>query len=128
VELLLRSLFEAPTLAGLARDIEAARATGAGLKVPPVVAVPHAGQLPLSFSQERLWFLDRLAPGSAIYNLPARLFISGPLDLAALAWRMREIVRRHEALRSTFALADGSPVQMIADEARPGWAVADLRD
>ncbi|HEU4559522.1 MAG TPA: condensation domain-containing protein, partial [Longimicrobium sp.] len=68
---------------------------------------------PLSFAQERLWFLDRLEPGSAAYNIPAALRLTGALDGRALERALGEIVRRHEALRTVFADADGSPVQVI---------------
>src|SRR4051812_10868223 len=72
------------------------------------------GPAPLSFAQERLWFLDRLEPGSATYNLPMTWRLEGALDGAALERSVGEIVRRHEALRTTFAEGNGSPVQVIA--------------
>ncbi|HEU4558925.1 MAG TPA: amino acid adenylation domain-containing protein, partial [Longimicrobium sp.] len=68
---------------------------------------------PLSFAQERLWFLDRLEPGSAAYNIPAALRLAGALDARALERALGEIVRRHEALRTVFSEVDGSPVQVI---------------
>src|SRR3954469_13040828 len=69
---------------------------------------------PLSFAQERLWFLDRLEPGSAAYNIPAALRLTGALDERALERALGEIVRRHEALRTVFTEVDGAPVQVIA--------------
>ncbi|HEU4559432.1 MAG TPA: amino acid adenylation domain-containing protein, partial [Longimicrobium sp.] len=69
---------------------------------------------PLSFAQERLWFLDRLEPGSATYNIPAALRLTGALDARALERALGEIVRRHEALRTVFAEVGGSPVQVTA--------------
>ncbi|HEU0054413.1 MAG TPA: condensation domain-containing protein, partial [Longimicrobium sp.] len=69
---------------------------------------------PLSFAQERLWFIDQLEPGSATYNIPAALRLTGALDERALERALGEIVRRHEALRTVFAEVDGSPVQVIA--------------
>ncbi|HEU0054184.1 MAG TPA: condensation domain-containing protein, partial [Longimicrobium sp.] len=72
------------------------------------------GPAPLSFAQERLWFIDRLEPGSAVYNLPAAWRLEGALDAAVLERSLGEIVRRHEVLRSVFAEVDGSPVQVIA--------------
>src|SRR3982750_916676 len=69
------------------------------------------GPAPLSFAQERLWFIDRLEPGSAAYNLPMAWRLEGALDEAALERALGEIVRRHEALRTTFGEADGSKEQ-----------------
>ncbi|HEU0054821.1 MAG TPA: amino acid adenylation domain-containing protein, partial [Longimicrobium sp.] len=82
--------------------------------LPPVVPTERTGALPLSFTQERLWFLDRLEPGSAVYNIPMARRLGGALDEAALERALGEIVRRHEALRTVFAEVGGSPVQVIA--------------
>jgi len=71
---------------------------------------------PLSFSQERLWFLDQLEPGSPMYNIPSAVRLTGRLDLAALTQSLDEIVRRHEILRTTFTTQDGQPVQVISPE------------
>jgi hypothetical protein len=70
-------------------------------------------ELPLSFAQQRLWFLDQLAPGSAAYNLSGRLRLEGPLDASSLEASLNEIVRRHEGLRTIFSTRDGEPVQII---------------
>ncbi|HLL47748.1 MAG TPA: amino acid adenylation domain-containing protein, partial [Longimicrobiaceae bacterium] len=113
VELPLRALFEAPTVAGLAQRVEGLRREGQPT-LPPVVRVERTGALPLSFAQERLWFLDRLQPGSPLYNVPAALGLSGALDVEALGRALGEIVRRHEALRTVFHEADGGPVQVVA--------------
>src|SRR5688500_9372545 len=72
------------------------------------------GRAPLSFAQERLWFIDRLEPGSAAYNLSETWRLGGALDEAAVERALGEIVRRHEALRTVFTETDGSPVQVIA--------------
>jgi amino acid adenylation domain-containing protein len=127
-ELPLRMVFEAPTLAELAVRVEALRAEApADAGAPPLVPVPRDGSpLPLSFAQERLWFIDRLEPGSANYTLPAALRLTGALDEAALGWALGEIVRRHEALRTVFAEADGSPVQVIAPVREFALPVEDL--
>jgi non-ribosomal peptide synthetase component F len=84
------------------------------------------GPAPLSFAQERLWFIDRFEPGSATYNLPSAQRLTGALDEAVLERALGEIVRRHEALRTTFVEADGSPVQVIAPFAGFALPVEDL--
>jgi amino acid adenylation domain-containing protein len=113
VELPLRALFEGPTVAELAGRVEEIRRAGLPM-LPPLVPIERTGPLPLSFAQERLWFIDRLEPGSAVYNIPVARRLAGALDQAALERALGEIVRRHEALRTVFAEADGSPVQVIA--------------
>ncbi|HSF41157.1 MAG TPA: condensation domain-containing protein, partial [Thermoanaerobaculia bacterium] len=123
VELPLPALFEAPTVAGLARRVEAARG---GPALPPVRPVPRDGELPLSFSQQRLWFLDQMEPGSPLYNLPALLRLAGPLDPRALAAALTGIVRRHEALRTTFPARRGRPRQEIHPPRPVPLAVVDL--
>ena len=112
VELTVRALFEMLTVAELAARVEALRRTGAPVP-PPVVPVERGRPLPLSFAQERLWFLDRLQPGSAVYNLPAALRLAGALDAAALERALGEVVRRHEALRTVFVDGGAGPVQVI---------------
>src|SRR5438128_2122282 len=80
-------------------------------------AIPRRRQYsptPLSFAQQRLWFLDQLAPGSLAYNMPTAMRMDGALDAGALRRALDEIVRRHEALRTTFATVDEQPVQVIA--------------
>ena len=115
VELPLRVIFETPTIAGLAAWIERARLGSGGEAVaPPLRHVPRDRPLPLSFSQERLWFLDRLRPGDPSYNMPTALRALGDLSPALLEAVLGEVVRRHEALRTTFQLRDGQPAQVIA--------------
>ena len=107
VELPLRSIFEAQTLAELATVIEAGRR----VTLPPIE--PARGDGELSFAQQRLWFFDRLEPGNPFYNVPVALRLSGRLDQRALAQSLAEVVRRHEALRTTFPGVDGRPAQVI---------------
>ncbi|MES1242476.1 MAG: amino acid adenylation domain-containing protein, partial [Acidobacteriota bacterium] len=118
VELPLRALFETPTLAGLAGRIQVEQT---GAVAPPIRRVPRGGDLPLSFAQERLWFLEQLEPGGSAYNLPFALRLSGPLDVAALAAAFRGLAERHEVLRTSFPAGMGRPVQRIgtADAALP---------
>ncbi len=125
VELPLRDVFEHPTVAELARGVDALRRAGQA-QLPPIVPVDRDGPLPVSFAQERLWFLDRLAPGTATYNMPAALRLTGTLDVAALERALGEVVRRHEALRTTFAEADGTPVQIVSPFAGFALATEDL--
>lgn len=125
VEMPLRRLFEAPTIAGLAESIEAGR--GAGLQAPPIVAVPRDAELPLSFAQQRLWFIDQLEPGGSVYNFPAAVRLKGPLNLTALGRSLNELVKRHEALRTTFSIVDGRPVQVIAPQLTLNLSIVDLR-
>ncbi|HVR97698.1 MAG TPA: amino acid adenylation domain-containing protein, partial [Thermoanaerobaculia bacterium] len=114
VELPLRVLFEAPTVTGLAAAVEAASRAEQGLAAPPVVPVPRTGTLVCSFAQQRLWVLDKLMPESPAYHLPAAVRFQGTLDVPVLERALGELVRRHESLRTTFALADAKPVQVIA--------------
>ena len=116
VELPLSTLFEARTLAGLAARVEAARAGGGRVAEPPLVPVPREGGLPLSFGQERLWFLDRLDPGSPVYNMPAAVRLRGPLDPKRLRAALDGIAARHEVLRTGFPAPQGTPVQVAAPQ------------
>ncbi|HEX7239442.1 MAG TPA: amino acid adenylation domain-containing protein, partial [Longimicrobiaceae bacterium] len=127
VEVPLRALFEAPTAGALAGCVEALRHEGGGAAAPPIGRAPRTGPLPPSFAQQRLWLVDRIEPGSAAYNMPFTLRLRGPLDAAALRAGLDELVRRHEALRTTFAEAGGAPVQMIHPPAPTPLPVLDLR-
>ncbi|HYR08361.1 MAG TPA: amino acid adenylation domain-containing protein, partial [Longimicrobium sp.] len=125
IELPLRAIFEGPTVAELTGRVEEMRRAGL-LVLPLVVPTERAGALPLSFAQERLWFLDSLEPGSATYNILAAWRLGGALDEAALERALGEIVRRHEALRTVFGEVDGSPVQVIAPFGSFALPVEDL--
>jgi len=114
VELPLRRLFEEPTVAGLATAIQETLKSEAGQNAPPINRISRNGKLPLSFSQERLWLLEQLQPGSLAYTMPGALHFVGSLNVAALEQTLNEIVRRHEALRTTFCVVDGQAVQVIA--------------
>ena len=93
----------------------------------PIPRIGGAGPFPLSFGQERLWFLDRLDPGSTAYNLPAHLRLEGDLDIAALGATLNEVVRRHESLRTTFSETGAGPVQVVAPALAVAVPVIDLR-
>jgi len=114
----LQMIFDASTLADLAGQIgERQEREGEGAAAPAARIPRRLAELaliPASFAQERLWFLDRLAPGNTAYNIPMALRIQGEMSPAVLEAVLGEIVRRHEALRTTFAEHEGRPVQVIA--------------
>src|SRR5262249_22034610 len=126
-EVPVRWVFDAPPGAGLSAHIDAARREVQGLRVPPIVPVPRTGALPLSFAQQRLWFLDQLEGASATYNIPAAVHLRGPLQVPAFAASLRALVQRHEALRTTFPAGQGVPVQVIAPRQAVPLAVVDLQ-
>jgi amino acid adenylation domain-containing protein/non-ribosomal peptide synthase protein (TIGR01720 family) len=117
VELPLRTVFEAPTVAALAERVDNALRGGRGLIAPPLVKVPRIGPIELSFAQERLWFLSQLDPDSASYVVPGAVRLEGQLDVSALESALREIVRRHEVLRTTYATVEGRPVAVVHADA-----------
>ncbi|HLL46318.1 MAG TPA: condensation domain-containing protein, partial [Longimicrobiaceae bacterium] len=120
VELPLRAVFEAPTLNELAARVEQARRGGGAAPVPPVERVEHDGPVPLSFAQERLWFLEQMRPGEGLYTIPVALRLTGALDVDVLARALTEVARRHESLRTVFPVVEGRPVQVV----RPAVPVA----
>ena len=113
VEIPVRAFFEARTVEGLAKVIEDARAEAGEAPPDPITPAPRDRPIPLSFSQQRLWFLDRMEPGSAAYNLPFAVRLRGALDADALERALTALVARHEALRTRFPDADGEPRQAI---------------
>lgn len=129
VDMPVRALFENPTVATLAEAVEMERSAGRRLKAPPIPPVSRSGELPLSFAQQRLWFVHRLEPDSPAYNIPRAIRLRGPLDLAVLHQALHEIVRRHEVLRTRFEVRDGQPMQVIEETGEielPVWDISDL--
>lgn len=126
IDLSLRSFVDDPTIARLAERIEKCRTEQLGAPDLSILPFPRGGELPLSYAQERLWFLDQLEPGSAAYNLSSAWRIRGSLDMAALERSLHELLRRHEALRTTFPSFDGRPIQMVAAEVTLSFSVIDL--
>ncbi|HYU31153.1 MAG TPA: amino acid adenylation domain-containing protein, partial [Thermoanaerobaculia bacterium] len=114
VEVPLRALFETPTVAELAGRIERIGPIGPSGPIGRIERADRTGDLPLSFAQQRLWFLDRLAPDNPFYNVYSPLRLNGALDVTALRRAFREIVRRQEGLRTAFPVMDGRPRQAIA--------------
>ncbi|WP_186062490.1 non-ribosomal peptide synthetase [Burkholderia gladioli] len=113
LELSLRALFEAPTVAELAQRVEGARYDRSGTVVPPIRALERGTHAPLSFAQQRLWVLNQFDAASGFYNMPAALRLSGRLDIPVLRRTIEEVVRRHEILRTRFTVEDGVPMQVV---------------
>jgi amino acid adenylation domain-containing protein len=127
IELPLRSLFGAATVAELAHLIGQLQQQNLTLTVPPILPRTKDTELPLSFAQQRLWFLDQLQPNSALYNIPMVLHFRGNLNQKALEQSLREICNRHEVLRTNFVTIDGQPTQVI-QTTRETISVVDLQD
>ena len=125
VDLPLAAFFRERTVERLAREVERVRAASSGPRAPAIERRP-AAIAPLSWNQRGLWFLQRLAPESPFYNVPFALELSGELDLPALERALAEIVRRHEALRTTFVLDGGEPFQRIEEAGRFALEVVEL--
>src|SRR5207302_3014990 len=103
----LRVLFDAPTIADLGLKLEMIIREEHAPELPPIVPVPRDGPLPLSSNQEHLWRLDRMIPGTRFFNMPYVYQLSGDLNVEALEKTLKEIIRRHEALRTVFSEVDG---------------------
>src|SRR5262249_5035469 len=113
-------------ITGLAKRVAQLRNAGGTWQAPPLEPGPRRGNLPLSFSQQRLWFLDQLQPGTPAYNIPVAWRLSGAVDIPAIRWSLNEVVRRHEVLRTTFAVFDDQPFQVIAPELSVELPIVDL--
>ncbi len=128
VELPVASLFTGPTVAEVGQTLQQQWSAGAGVRIPALTAQPRDEAPPLSFAQQRLWFLDQLLPDSPQYNMPDALRLRGGLDRAALERAFQQLVQRHEVLRTRFESIDGQPRQAIeADCGQPLMAYEDLR-
>jgi amino acid adenylation domain-containing protein len=128
VEIPLRTVFESPTVAQLDKTITQLRTYDRGLTLPPIQPIKgDREQLPLSWAQERLLFLNRLEGPSATYNIPAAVRITGNLDINALQQALSEIVRRHEILRTNFLTVNGIPRQVIHPETTININMVDLQ-
>jgi amino acid adenylation domain-containing protein len=123
VELPVRQTFETPTIAELAADLDLRRQNAESTsRLPPIRRLEHDGPLPVSYAQERLWFLDQLQPENAFYNIPVAFRCTGHLDVAALERSINEVIRRHASLRTTFYQIDGKPFQRIHEHLNIGLA------
>ncbi|MFP2934578.1 condensation domain-containing protein, partial [Pyxidicoccus sp. 3LG] len=130
VQLPLAALFEAPTVAGIASRLEPllqqAQPAAPQARELPLLPLPRTGELPLSFVQERVWRLEQYLPGLSAYNIPVVLRLEGVADAHLLERGIQEIVRRHEALRTTYDAVDGRPVQRFHAHVRVPLDVVEL--
>jgi amino acid adenylation domain-containing protein len=114
VEIGLRSVFEGRTVRGMAARVEAALRGGREFERPQIAPARADAPLPLSYAQQRLWFIDQVKPDSSVYNLPNAVRLDGDLSIPAFEYSLSEITRRHETLRTNFRMIDGRPVQIIS--------------
>lgn len=113
IELSLREVFESPTVAGLSETIDVALKREALVEAPRIVRVSRDSFLPLSFAQQRLWFLEQLDGNRGLYNVPLAVRMKGALIVRALERTISDIIKRHEALRTVFPSVDGEPMQVV---------------
>ena len=123
-EVPVRYLFDASTVGGLADYLHRHRG---GAARPPLRVMPRPERVPLSFAQQRLWFLDQLQGPSPVYNMAVALRLGGRLDADALGAALADVVGRHESLRTLFAAPEGIPRQLVVppERAEFGWQVVD---
>ncbi|HEY8228438.1 MAG TPA: amino acid adenylation domain-containing protein [Pyrinomonadaceae bacterium] len=126
-QLPLRWLFECPTVATLTKKIEES-ASAKPEENPPLVLAPRNEKLPLSFAQQRLWFLSQLEPESPFYNIATAVRMCGLLDVAALNSALNAVVNRHESLRTIFPLVDDEPVQLILENQSVSLPITDISE
>jgi amino acid adenylation domain-containing protein len=128
VDLALRKLFERPTVAGLAEHIDTLRRSSVGTVNTPITPVPRNQPLPLSFSQRRLWYLQKVDSNLSAYNIPAAFRIKGDLDRGALERALNEVIARHEVLRSYVKEIEGQPRQEDTPSLRISLPLIELID
>ncbi|HGY55853.1 MAG TPA: amino acid adenylation domain-containing protein [Caldithrix abyssi] len=126
IELPLKILFENPTVEKLAAGIDSEALNKEGIDVQPIVPVPRDQALPLSFAQQRLWFLDQMEPGSPLYNIPNAIRMSGELNIEALEASLNKIIERHELLRTAIETVEGQPRLKISETIDFKIAIDDL--
>ena len=128
LDLPVRLLFSKPTIRALATRVEKELQTGRALAVAPVEVLPREEKLPLSFAQQRLWFLDQMEPGNPFYNLGGAVRLRGPLHIPALKRSLDEVLRRHEVLRTSFEGAGEDVRQVIATTVKLPLPIVDLQE
>lgn len=127
VEIPLQRLFEAPTIEQLAALVRPMARSDPQPSNTTIARVDRDRQIPLSFAQQRLWFLDQFDPNSAVYNIVLPVHLAGTVDAAMLEGALNDLIARHETLRTTFSTVDGDPVQVIAPSLKIKIPVHDLR-
>ena len=128
VDLPLAELFDSPTVAAQARMVEQALRADAGVAVPPIPPADRSVPIPASLAQQRLWLTEQIDPGNPAYNIPCVVRMVGDLNAPALEAALNEVVRRHEALRTTLVADGGTPWQVIAPPFTTPLTRFDLRD
>ncbi|KOP26731.1 thioester reductase [Hapalosiphon sp. MRB220] len=126
VEIPLPQLFESANLASLAVQIEIAM-RGEQQGIQTIIPIHRNQNLPLSFAQQRLWFFDQIEPGSPSYNLPRSIRLQGKLNIDALSASLNEIIKRHEILRTSFAISNEQPIQVISPSVSLQLPLIDLQ-
>ncbi|HEY9404500.1 MAG TPA: amino acid adenylation domain-containing protein [Pyrinomonadaceae bacterium] len=127
LEFPLRTIFEQPTISALAASIETSKQIENGSQLTPILPVSREQALPLSFAQQRLWFAERMEPGTAAFNRPHAVRLNGKLNVEALEQSFNEVISRHEVLRTTFAETEQGAAQIISPERTLKLPVMDLR-
>ncbi|HEU4321576.1 MAG TPA: amino acid adenylation domain-containing protein [Roseiflexaceae bacterium] len=127
IHLPLRTLFDHPTVARLALEVEQERAGRNGEAPPPIVPVPREGALPLSYPQEQLWLIDQIATGNVAYVIPAMARLRGPLDHGILRRCFDTLMERHEIFRTTYSLTQDGPAQHIHPAGPAPFELRDMR-
>lgn len=126
VQLPLRALFEAPTVAGMAERIEALRGEPSTPEASSIPRTARNGSAPLSFGQQSFWFLDSLTPNTSLYNIFRALRLRGRLEVSALRQALDGLMARHESLRTVFASVNGQPVQVVVEDQKFQLSETDL--
>jgi len=126
IELPVRSVFESPTLGEFSQLVQEHLSDGQQSEQTTINKVPREAELPLSFSQQRMWFFEQLSSGTSAFNIALGVRLKGALNVDALEQTFSEIIRRHEGLRTVFPESKGQPVQVIQSPARFKLPIADL--
>jgi amino acid adenylation domain-containing protein len=126
IELPLGRFFETPTVSALATEVEQMLGASGSLHAGPVTAQVRSGDPPLSFAQQRLWFMDHLLTEKGVYNIPTMWRLLGPLDIQILQRSLDVMVSRHESLRTRFTARKGEPVQVIESVPPVAFLMTDL--
>src|SRR5262249_26761780 len=126
IKLPLRTLFESPTVAAFAASIALLPGSKNHEPPPPIRPIDRGMEIALSFPQQRLWFLHQLDPDSPAFNLPAAFRLSGKIDFRALICSFREVMRRHEVLRTSFHIVNGQIIQAIVNDSSLKMPIVDL--